>query len=248
MSTPPTPWETMIVAAARQLAGEHVCFVGIGPPNLACGLAKRTVSPELVLIYEAGVVGARPARQPLSIGDPTLVTGALSVTSMFDLFAYYLQRGLVDVAFLGASQIDRWGNINTTVIGDYGHPKVRLPGSGGACEIALNAGKVFVIMQQSTRSFVERVDFVTSPGHKAGSIRRGGGPAVVVTQLGIYEFDDKGEMTLTAVHPGVNSAAITKQCGWEMRMSPNVTETPAPTDEELRLLRDDLDPEGVYSR
>ncbi|MCJ7779531.1 MAG: CoA-transferase subunit beta, partial [Acidimicrobiia bacterium] len=133
-------------------------------------------------------------------------------------------------------------------IGDYGHPKLRLPGSGGACEIALNAGKVFVIMQQSTRSFVERVDFVTSPGHKAGSVRRGGGPAVVVTQLGIYEFDDKGEMTLTAVHPGVNSAAITSQCGWQMRMSPNVAETPAPTDEELRLLRDDLDPEGVYSR
>jgi len=160
MSASATPWETMIVASSRQLAGERVCFVGIGPPNLACGLAKRTVAPELVLIYEAGVVGARPARQPLSIGDPTLVTGALSVTPMFDLFALYLQRGLVDVAFLGASQIDRRGNINTTVIGDYQQPAVRLPGSGGACEIALNAGKVFVIMQQSKRSFVERVDFV----------------------------------------------------------------------------------------
>ena len=248
MSASATPWETMIVASSRQLAGERVCFVGIGPPNLACGLAKRTVAPELVLVYEAGVVGARPARQPLSIGDPTLVTGALSVTPMFDLFALYLQRGLVDVAFLGASQIDRRGNINTTVIGDYQQPAVRLPGSGGACEIALNAGKVFVIMQQSKRSFVERVDFVTSPGHHDGAGRRGGGPAVVVTQLGVYQFDDTGEMTLTALHPGVDYGAVTEQTGWEMRTSPNLTESPAPTAGELRLLREELDPEGIYSR
>lgn len=248
MISPPTPWETMIVAAARQLAGEHVCFVGIGPPNLACGLAKRTVAPDLVLIYEAGVVGARPARQPLSIGDPTLVTGALSVTPMFDLFAFYLQRGLVDVAFLGASQIDPRGNINTTVIGDYRRPRVRLPGSGGACEIALNAGKVFVIMQQSKRSFVERVDFVTSPGHRDTSERRGGGPAVVVTQLGVYTFDETGEMTLTALHPGVDLTDVAENTGWAMATSPRLAETPAPTAEELRLLREELDPEGIYSR
>ncbi|MBU1494616.1 MAG: CoA-transferase subunit beta [Actinobacteria bacterium] len=244
---PPTPWETMIVASSRQLAGERVCFVGIGPPNLACGLAKRTVAPELVLIYEAGGVGARPARQPLSIGDPTLVSGALSVTSMFELFAYYLQRGLVDVAFLGASQIDRHGNINTTVIGDYQSPKVRLPGSGGACEIALNAAKVFVIMQQSTRSFVDRVDFVTSPGHQ-GSAQRGGGPAVVVTQLGVYRFDESGEMVLAALHPGVDRAAVAEHTGWEMQISPDLAETAEPTADELRLLRQELDPEGVYSR
>lgn len=248
MNAPATSWETMIVASARQLAGERVCFVGIGPPNLACGLAKRTVAPELVLIYEAGVVGARPARQPLSIGDPTLVTGALSVMPMFDLFAFYLQRGLVDVAFLGASQIDRWGNINTTVIGEYRHPAVRLPGSGGACEIAVNAGKVFVIMQQSERSFVERVDFVTSPGHREGASRRGGGPAVVVTQLGVYEFDETGEMVLTGLHPGVGVDTIAGQCGWQLQISPDLIETPGPTAGELQILREELDPEGIYSR
>lgn len=243
-----SPWETMIVAAARQLEGERVCFVGTGPPNLACGLAKRTVSPDLVLIYEAGVVGAQPARQPLSIGDPTLVTGALSVVPMFDLFAYYLQRGHVDVAFLGASQIDRFGNINTTVIGEYDDPTVRLPGSGGACEIALNARKVFVVMQQSTRSFVERVDFVTSPGHNGGTVRRGGGPAIVVTQLGVYEFDDLGEMVLTMLHPDVDVTAVTENTGWDMRMATGLSTSPAPTREELNLLRTELDPEGVYAR
>src|ERR671936_117369 len=155
----------MIVASARQLAGERVCFVGVGLPNIACNLAQRTVAPDLELVYESGVFGSRPARLPLSIGDPTLVTGATAVTSMFELFAYYLQRGLIDVGFLGAAQIDRFGNINTTVIGDYAAPKVRLPGSGGACEIAIHARTVLVIMRQGMRSFVERIDFRTSPGH-----------------------------------------------------------------------------------
>src|ERR671932_2671888 len=166
---PYTATEMMVAASARQLAGERVCFVGVGPPNIACNLARRTVAPDLELVYESGVFGAVPARLPLSIGDPTLVTRSVKVTSMFELFAYYLQGGLIDVGFLGASQIDRFGNINTTVIGDYGNPKVRLPGSGGACEIAINARKVFVIMPQSTRSFVDRVDFVTSPGHLTGT-------------------------------------------------------------------------------
>src|SRR6059036_3508710 len=183
-----TPAEMMIVAAARQLAGERVCFVGVGPPNIACNLAKRTVAPGLELVYESGVFGSAPARLPLSIGDPTLVTGSTLVTNQFELFAYYLQGGLIDVGFLGASQIDRYGNINTTVIGEYDRPKVRLAGSGGACEIAINAKKVFVIMPQSKGTFVDRVDFVTSPGHLAG--RRpggwGGGPTVVVTNLGVY--------------------------------------------------------------
>ena len=140
----------MIVAAARELAGQRVCFVGVGLPNIAVNLAKRTVAPDLELVYEAGVFGARPARLPLSIGDPTIVTGATAVVSMFELFAFYLQRGLIDVGFLGAAQIDRFGNINTTVIGDYAAPKTRLPGSGGACEIAINARNVFVIMRQSS--------------------------------------------------------------------------------------------------
>src|SRR6266516_4728955 len=147
--------EMMIVAAARELAGQRGCFVGVGLPNIAVNLAQRTIAPDLELVYEAGVFGARPARLPLSIGDPTIVTGATAVTSMFELFAFYLQRGLIDVGFLGAAQIDRFGNINTTVIGEYARPKVRLPGSGGACEIAINARQVMVIMRQGARSFVD---------------------------------------------------------------------------------------------
>jgi glutaconate CoA-transferase subunit B len=246
-----TPNEMMIVASARQLAGERVCFVGVGPPNIAVNLARRTVSPDLEMVYESGVFGANPARLPLSIGDPTLVTGATMVTNMFDLFAYYLQAGLVDVGFLGASQIDRFGNINTTVIGEYGHPKVRLPGSGGACEIAINARKVFVIMPQSKRSFVDAIDFTTSPGHLAGARPEhwGAGPFTVVTQLAVYGFDDhSGEMELGSLHPGVSLDQVREATGWELRVAGDLTETPAPTDEELRLIREELDPEGAYSR
>ena len=242
--------EMMIAASARQLAGERVCFVGIGPPNIACNLAKRTVAPDLELVYEAGVYGAAPRRLPLSIGDPTLVTGAVSISNMFELFAYYLQRGLVDVAFLGASQIDRFGNVNTTVIGDYTSPKVRLPGSGGACDIAINARKLFVIMPQSTRSFVERVDFVTSPGHLTGGRPDdwpGEGPAVVVTGLGVYKFDDSGQMYLASLHPGVTLDDVHANCGWEMTIADGVVTTTPPSREELGLIRDDLDPEGIYS-
>src|SRR5215468_6695402 len=155
--------EMMIVAAARELAGQRVCFVGVGLPNIAVNLAKRTIAPDLELVYEAGVFGARPARLPLSIGDPTIVTGATAVTSMFELFAFYLQGGLIDVGFLGAAQIDRFGNLNSTVIGDYADPMTRLPGSGGACEIAINARQVFVIMRLQKRAFVDHLDFLTSP-------------------------------------------------------------------------------------
>jgi glutaconate CoA-transferase subunit B len=246
-----TPEEMMIVASARQLAGEKVCFVGVGPPNIACNLAQRTVSPDLQLVYEAGVFGARPARLPLSIGDPTLVTRSTAVHSMFELFAYYLQAGLIDVGFLGASQIDRFGNINTTVIGDYEAPAVRLPGSGGACEIAINAGKVFVIMTQTRRSFVERVDFTTSPGHMAGERPEGwigAGPTVVVTNLGVYGFDGTGELELRSLHPGVSQEQVAEHTGWDMRVASDVGETPPPSAEELRLIREDLDPGGAYTR
>ena len=241
----------MIVASARQLAGEHVCFVGIGPPNIACNLAKRTVAPTLELVYEAGVFGSNPKRLPLSIGDPTLVTGSVSVTSMFELFAYYLQRGLVDVAFLGASQIDRYGNINTTVIGDYSNPKVRLPGSGGACDISINARKVFVIMPQSKRTFVETVDFVTSPGHLAGSRPQdwlGAGPEVVVTGLGTYKFDGSGQMYLATLHPGVTVDQVAENTSWDIAIGDDVTETSAPTQQELNLIREELDPDGIFTR
>ena len=250
--------EMMIVAAARELAGQRVCFVGVGLPNIAVNLAKRTVSPDLELVYEAGVFGAEPARLPLSIGDPTIVTGATAVTSMLELFGYYLQRGLIDVGFLGAAQIDRFGNINTTVIGDYAHPKTRLPGSGGACEIAINARQVFVIMRQSARSFVDHIDFRTSPGNLGGAenaarIRReqgwlGSGPSVVVTDLGIYHFEETGEMRLDSLHPGATLDEVRATMGWEPRVASDVATTPEPTAEELRLIRDELDPEGMYTK
>jgi glutaconate CoA-transferase, subunit B len=245
-----TSTEMMIIASARQLAGEHVCFVGIGPPNIACNLAKRTIAPELELVYEAGVFGSNPTRLPLSIGDPSLVTGSVSITSMFELFAFYLQRGLVDVAFLGASQIDRYGNINTTVIGDYDNPRVRLPGSGGACEISINARKTFVIMPQSQRSFVDHVDFITSPGHLKGTRPTdwlGAGPAAVVTGLGVYKFDSSGEMYIASLHPGVTIEQVQDNTSWEMPAGDDVDESPRPTDEELRLIRE-LDPEGIYTK
>ena len=250
--------EMMIVAAARELAGQRVCFVGVGLPNIAVNLAKRTGSPDLELVYEAGVFGAEPARLPLSIGDPTIVTGSIAVTSMFELFGYYLQGGIIDVGFLGAAQIDRYGNINTTVIGEYAHPKTRLPGSGGACEIAINARHVFVIMRQSARSFVERIDFRTSPGNLGGAenaarIRNeqgwlGSGPSVVVTDLGIYHFDESGEMRLDSLHPGATLEEVRATIGWEPRVSPDLATTVAPTDAELRLIRDELDPEGMCTK
>jgi glutaconate CoA-transferase subunit B len=248
--------EMMIVAAARELAGQRVCFVGVGLPNIAVNLAQRTVAPDLQLVYESGVFGARPGRLPLSIGDPTIVTGAVAVTSMLELFGYYLQRGLVDVGFLGAAQIDRFGNINTTVIGDYHHPRTRLPGSGGACEIAINARAVFVIMRQSKRSFVEHIDFRTSPGNLGGAeaaerTRReqgwmGSGPSVVVTDLGIYHFGHDGEMRLHSLHPGATLEQVRESMGWEVRLAAHVAATPPPSAEELRLIREELDPAGDY--
>lgn len=236
--------ELMVVAAARRLAGERMCFVGIGLPNLACSLAQRTVEPSLELVYESGAVGSRPERLPISIGDPCLVAGARAVASQFDLFAYYLQGGRVDVAFLGAAQIDRNGSINTTVIGPYAQPKVRLPGSGGACEIALLARKVFVIVSQAARSFVPRLDFVTSPGHYPGRRATGGGPDTVITQLGIYRFV-AGEMTLTSLHPGATVDQARAACGWDLAVAADLAETPPPTEAELAELRA-LDPERVY--
>ena len=249
MSDQPTRFsssEMMIVAAARELAGQRVCFVGVGLPNIAVNLAARTVAPGLELVYEAGVFGARPARLPLSIGDPTIVTGATAVTSMFELFGFYLQGGLIDVGFLGAAQIDRRGNINTTTIGDYAHPGTRLPGSGGACEIAINARQVFVIMRQSRRSFVDRLDFRTSPGARPND-PRGRGPSLVVTDLGVYRFTDSGEMRLEALHPGVELDEVRARSGWQLLVAERVARTDPPSDAELRLIREELDPEAIYT-
>jgi glutaconate CoA-transferase subunit B len=246
----------MIAAAARELAGARVCFVGVGLPNIAVNLARLTVAPELELIYEAGAYGAQPARLPLSIGDPTIVTGARAAVPMLELFGYYLQGGRVDVGFLGAAQIDRFGNINTTVIGEYTAPLTRLPGSGGACEIAINARNVFVIMRQSRRSFVERIDFRTSPGNLGGSEAAertrssqgwlGRGPTVVITDLGVYHFHDDGEMRLDSLHPGVDLARAREATGWPLRVADPLVDTPPPSPVELRLMRDVLDPEGHY--
>ena len=248
-----TPSEMMIVAAARALAGVRTVFVGVGLPNIACNLAQRTIAPALELIYESGVYGARPARLPLSIGDPTLISGATSVCSMADLFGLYLQGGRVEVAFLGGAQIDRFGNLNTTVIGDWEHPKVRLPGSGGACEIAINAQQIFVIMRLRRRAFVERLDFLTSPGHLAGNGERaalglpGSGPQLVVTDRCVFRFDkEMGEMLLESLHPGVELAEVREEVGWELKVAPDLAETEPPTEEELRLLREELDPQGLY--
>ena len=248
--------ELMVVAAARALAGRRVCFVGVGLPNIAVNLAKHTVAPQLELVYEAGVFGANPARLPLSIGDPTIVTGSTATVSMHDLFGLYLQGGRIDVGFLGGAQIDRFGNLNTTVIGDYGAPSTRLPGSGGACEIAINAREILVIMRQSRRSFVAELDFRTSPGHLSGgpSVARtraaqgwgGRGPTRVITDLGVYGFDDDGEMSLRSLHPGATLDEVRESIGWAIRIAPDLETTAAPSDEELRLIREELDPTGAY--
>jgi glutaconate CoA-transferase, subunit B len=247
--------EIMIAASARQLAGVRNCFVGVGLPNIVCNLAQRTVAPELQLVYESGVFGARPERLPLSIGDPTLVTGATAVTSMYELFAYYLQAGLIDVAFLGGAQIDRYGNLNTTVIGSYDRPKVRLPGSGGACEIAIHARQILVIMRQAQRSFVDELHFRTSPGHSGDPAHdaargwSGSGPTAVVTDLGTYGFDQAtGEMTLMTLHPGVSLDDVRANMGWDPKVADDLGETVPPSPDELRLIREDLDPGGVYTK
>jgi glutaconate CoA-transferase subunit B len=244
--------ELLTINAARLLQDGDVVFVGVGLPNLACNLAQRTHAPNLVMIYEAGVIGAQPSRLPLSIGDPTLVSGALSVCSMYDIFAFYLQRGNVDVGFLGGAQIDRFGNINATVIGSYAHPKVRLPGSGGSMEIAAWANRCYIITPHQKRRFPEKVDFRSSAGFLDGRPARlqaglrGGGPAAVVTDLGILEPDENGELILTALHPGATQEMARENTGWELRSAPHLTQTSPPTPEELQILREELDPTGIY--
>lgn len=243
----------MIVSAARALRGSQVVFVGVGLPNIACNLARHSHSPQMELVYESGVFGARPARLPLSIGDPTLVSGATAVGNMQDLFMLYLQGGLVDVALLGGAQIDKYGNLNTTVIGDYASPKVRLPGSGGACEIAINAGEIFMIMRLKRRAFVEKLDFLTSPGHLQGGDARkqmgypGEGPSLVITDKALFDFNNPNrEMTLVEVAPGETVDTIQEEIGWSLRVSEHLREMQPPTEEELAIIRQELDPTGMY--
>jgi len=239
-----SPSDLMIVSAARALRGSRVVFVGVGLPNIACNLARRSHSPDLELVYESGVFGARPARMPLSIGDPTLVSDATSVVGVADLFMLYLQGGLVDVALLGGAQIDKYGNLNSTVIGDYAKPKTRLPGSGGACEITINAGRVFMIMRLKKRAFVEKLDFVTSPGHLQGGDGRqqlnlpGQGPALVITDRALFDFDNpEREMTLVELAPGETVASVQAEVSWPLRVAPELRTMLPPTEEELTIIR-----------
>jgi glutaconate CoA-transferase subunit B len=234
----------MTVEAARSLRNGVRCFVGIGRPSAAANLARRTSAPDLVLIYESGTIGAKPDRLPLSIGDGILAETADSVVSVPEIFNYWLQPGRIDIGFLGAAQIDRFGNINTTVIGDYADPEVRLPGAGGAPEIAASCREVIVVVQQSLRTFVERLDFITSVGYGDGPGTRerlglsGRGPVRVITDLGVLEPDPASrELTLTRVHPGVEPDLARKRTGWHLRVAPDLGTTEPPTDTELAVLR-----------
>jgi glutaconate CoA-transferase, subunit B len=240
-----SPDDRMTVAAARALRDGDVCFVGIGLPSTAANLARRMHAPGLVLVYESGTIGAKPTRLPLSIGDGELATTADAVVGVPEIFNYWLQPGRIDVGFLGAAQIDRYANINTTVIGgSYGDPKVRLPGAGGAPEIAACCGEVIVIVRQSPRTFVERVDFVTSVGYGSGRGDRerlglpGRGPVKVITDLGVLEPDPETcELVMTALHEGVTPDDARTATGWELKLADDVGATPSPSGEELAELR-----------
>jgi glutaconate CoA-transferase, subunit B len=237
--------EMMTVAAARELRDGAVCFVGIGLPSEAANLARSTHAPNCVLVYESGTIGAKPETLPLSIGDGVLASNADSVVSVPEIFNYWLQAGRIDVGFLGGAQIDRYGNINTTVIGPYEDPKVRLPGAGGAPEIAASAKEVIMVLRQRPRSFVERLDFVTSVGHGDGRDSRaelgypGAGPTTVITDLGVLRPDpETKELTLVALHPGATVEGAREATGWELRAAERVRTTEPPTDEELEVLRE----------
>ncbi len=236
--------EIMTVSAARELADRSVCFVGIGLPSTAANLARRTHAPHIVLIYESGCIGAKPDRLPRSIGDGVLAETATAVVSVPEIFTYWLQAGRVDIGFLGAAQVDRRGNINTTVIGDYARPAVRLPGAGGAPEIAASSRRLVITLRHNPRSLVDRLDFVTSVGHGHPATDRGrlglpgGGPQTIITDLGVLCYNEElGEFVLGAHHPGVRVEDIRAATGWPLVVADNLTETVPPTEEELVELR-----------
>jgi glutaconate CoA-transferase, subunit B len=240
-----TTAEMMTVAAARRLRNGAVCFVGIGLPSKAANLARLTHAPDVVLIYESGPIGAKPSVLPLSIGDGELAETADTVVPTAEIFRYWLQGGRIDVGFLGAAQIDRFGNINTTVIGPYANPKVRLPGAGGAPEIAGSAKEVVIILKQSPRALVNKLDFITSVGHlDGGDARRrlglpGAGPVAIITDLCILEPEPgSNEFIVTALHPGATREQVVAATGWPVRFAATVAATPVPTTAELNALRD----------
>ena len=250
-----TPTEFMIVSSSRALSNERVVFVGVGLPGVACNLALRTVNPNMEMVYESGIFGARPERSPLSIGDPTLISGSTMTCAQGELFMYYLQGGRIDVALMGAAQIDKFGNLNSTVIGPYEKPKIRLPGSGGACEIAIHAKKLFMIMRLKKRAFVQKLDFCTSPGHLHGEKNEraalgipGRGPQLVVTDMALFRFDEAtGEMTLSSLRPGVTVEQVQAEVNWPLKVPLDVKIEDPPTDEELRIIREEIDPKGIHT-
>ncbi len=240
-----SPTEMMTVAAARALKNSDVCFVGIGMPSAACNLARLTHAPDITLIYESGTLATKPSVLPLSIGDGELCDTALTTVSVPEMFRYWLQGGRITIGFLGGAQIDRFANLNPTVVGDYAAPKVRLPGGGGAPEIATNCGEIFITMAQSPRSFMAELPFVTSMGHgRTGRERRemgltSQGPTKLITDLCVMEPDPETmEMTVVSIHPGVTRERLQEQTGWPLRFSAGVAETPPPTPDELGVLRD----------
>ena len=240
-----TPDELMTIAASRALRNDDVCFVGIGAPSAACNLARLTHAPDIVLIYESGTLQTQPDVLPLSIGDGELAETALTTVPVVEMFQYWLQGGRISKGFLGGAQIDRFANINTTVIGDYDEPKVRLPGGGGAPEIASLCGEVLVTAKHSSRTFVETVDFVTSLGHGSGPDDRRdaglstAGPVLAITDLCLMTPDpETRELVVTSLHAGVTREQVTQATGWPVRFADEVATTPAPTAEELRVLRD----------
>ncbi len=240
-----TPNEMMTIAAARSLRNEDVCFVGIGAPSAAANLARLTHAPAITLIYESGTIEAKPSVLPLSIGDGELCDTALTTVGVPEMFRYWLQGGRITVGFLGGAQIDRFANLNTTVMGDYAHPKVRLPGGGGAPEIATHCGEIFIIMAHSRRAFVEKLDFITSLGHGEGGDHRQRlgvctqGPTRLITDLCIFEPDAiTREMTVVSIHPGIKREQIQENTGWPVRYAADLKETISPTDSELSVLRD----------
>ncbi|MFD4191568.1 CoA-transferase subunit beta [Amycolatopsis thermoflava] len=249
-----TASEVLSVVASRELAGKRTVFAGIGLPTLAASLAHLTVAPDLEIVYESGVCGAHPSHLPETIADAVLITGAEAVLSMPALFGYVLQGGHIDVGFLGAAQIDRWGNLNSSVIGDWHSPKVRLPGSGGAMEVMANSREVFVVMRRhDPRSFVDELDFCTSPGPDralADGVRPAGlGVTRVITELGILARSGPGEeLKLVALHPGVTVDQARECTGWPLEVGGDLTVIERPSEAELRLLREDVDPERVYLR
>ena len=240
-----TPDEMMTIAASRALKNTDVCFVGIGAPSAACNVARLTHAPDITLIYESGTIGTAPDVLPLSIGDGELCETAVTTVPVPEMFRYWLQGGRITVGFLGAAQLDRFGNINTTVIGDYDEPKVRLPGGGGAPEIATSSQEIYITMKQSRRGMVDKIDFFTSFGHGEGGDERERlgidtkGPTLLITDLAIWKPDPvTKEFTVVSLHPGTTAEQVQETCGWPVKFADTLEETPAPTAEELSTLRD----------